>query len=74
MVVFLTSRKEDVMNDTVDFLRANHIRYNYIIWGAPYGERIIVNDKKPSGLETAIAINTPRNIAPKVHFEIDETL
>ena len=27
----------------------------------PYGERILINDKKPSGLRTSIAINKERD-------------
>lgn len=62
MIIFLTSRLEDAAQLTEEFLRENAIRYDIIIYGAPYGERIIVNDQKPSGLKTAIAINTDRNI------------
>lgn len=74
MVVFLTSRGEDVIDATVDFLRANQIRYNHIIWNAPYGERIIVNDRKPSGLETAVAVNLWRDTPIDIRFEVDATL
>jgi hypothetical protein len=61
MVIFLTSRTIDMKEKTEEFLRANAIRYNYIIYGAPYGERIIVNDDKPSGLEMSKAICLKRN-------------
>lgn len=61
MVILLTSREEEYMDYTKKFLSENGIRYNYIIAGVPYGERILINDKKPSGLETAKAINIDRN-------------
>ena len=74
VVIFVTSRKEDVMEQTEEFLREAGIRYAHIIYNAPYGERILVNDAKPSGLETAIAINTSRNESCNVDFITDESL
>ena len=37
------------------------IRYDHIIFDLPYGERILVNDIKPGGLQTSIAVNTQRD-------------
>lgn len=74
MVIILTSRGEDIMDATVEFLHAENIRYDHIIWNAPYGERIVVNDKKPSGLKTAVAINISRDSAPDVSIRVDHTL
>ena len=74
VVIFVTSRKEDVMEQTEEFLREADIRYDHIIYNAPYGERILVNDAKPSGLKTAIAINTSRNESCNVDFITDESL
>lgn len=62
MVVFLTSRKEEYAKITEQFLQENEVRYDAIIYGAPYGERILVNDCKPSGLKTAVAVNTKRDV------------
>ena len=50
------------------------MRYDAIIYGAGYGERILVNDCKPSGLMTALAVNTQRDRFMEDEFEIDETL
>ena len=61
LVIFVTSRTEDYAEITERFLRENGVRYDRIIYGAPYGERIVVNDRKPSGLVTAIAVNTVRD-------------
>lgn len=74
MIVFLTSRTENEKKLTEDFLKEAGIRYDAIIYNAPYGERILVNDKKPSGLTTAIAINTDRDVFMKDEFVVDETL
>lgn len=74
MIVFITSRTDNERELTEKFLSENHIRYDHIIYNAPYGERILVNDKKPSGLETALAVNTSRDSFLDVIFEIDETL
>lgn len=73
-IVFLTSRTENEEELTVRFLKNNNIRYDDIIYNAPYGERILVNDAKPSGLKTAIAVNTKRDEFMKDTFEIDNNL
>ena len=72
LVIIVTSRREDVQEETIAFLRENQIRYDYIIWNAPYGERIVVNDKKPSGLKTAVAVNVERNRFPDLQIIVDE--
>lgn len=74
LVVFVTSRKKEYAELTEAFLKENGIRYDSIIYGAPYGERILINDKKPSGLTTALAVNTERDIFCEVSFEIDDLL
>lgn len=74
MVVFLTSRTEEYRFITEKFLQANSIRYDHIIFGAPYGERILINDDKPSGLKTGIAVNRIRDEAMDLKFEEDERL
>lgn len=74
MIIFLTSRTEDLKKETEEFLIQNNIRYNTIIYNAPYGERILINDKKPSGLKTSIAINTNRDIFLNNNFIIDNNL
>ncbi len=61
MVVILTSRTEDVREQTEFFLREHGVRYDVIIYNAPYGERILVNDDKPSGLRMAVAVEKERD-------------
>lgn len=63
MVIFITSRKREYQEMTERFLDGQGIRYDHIIYEAPYGERILVNDRKPSGLAMAYAINTKRDEA-----------
>ena len=61
MIVFITSRTEEYRVITEEFLKSNNVRFDHIIFDAPFGERIIINDNKPSGLKTGIAINVDRN-------------
>lgn len=73
MIIFLTSRTEEYRELTECFLRENGVRYNHIIFGAPFGERILVNDKKKSGLVMAACVNGDRDIF-SISFRIDESL
>lgn len=73
-IIFLTSRTKEEQECTEAFLEDSAIRYDEIIYNMPYGERILVNDMKPSGLKTALAINTERDIFMKDCFEINEEL
>lgn len=74
MIIFITSRPIELKEETERFLKDNNIRYNHIIYNAPYGERILINDKKMSGLNTAIAVNTKRDEFCNIKFEIDKNL
>jgi ribonucleotide monophosphatase NagD (HAD superfamily) len=74
MIVFITSRPEDCRKMTERFLRDNDIRFDHIIYNAPNGERILINDMKPSGLKTAISINAKRDEFAISSFEIDDKL
>lgn len=73
-IIFLTSRTMEYKNATLTFLQSEGIRYDQIIFGLPYGERILVNDDKPSGLKMSYAINTNRDVFMQDKFAIDETL
>ena len=61
MIVFVTSRTDEYRQVTIDFLETNGLRYNHIIFNAPYGERILINDDKPSGLNCSIAVRLNRD-------------
>ena len=71
-VIILTSRTEEVEEDTLMFLADNQIRYDDILFGIPMGERIVVNDRKPSGIDMAYAFNLDRDRfdLPKVKREL----
>lgn len=70
-ILIVTSRKEECRTQTLKFLREHSIRFDYILFDMPMGERIVVNDKKPSGLDTAVAINLERDRfgVPKIRRE-----
>lgn len=68
-IVIFTSRMEEFRRQTLDFLREHGIRYDEILFEMPMGERIVVNDRKPSGLEMAVALNTDRD-----RFELPEVV
>jgi len=70
-IVFLTSRKEEFRELTETFLEQHGIRYDAILYDLPYGERILLNDRKESGLETAIAVNKERNLEDFPEIFID---
>ena len=74
MIIFITSRDEKYKKETEDFLHENHIRYNNIIYNAPYGERILINDRKPSGLCMAKAISPKRDEFMTERIVINEDL
>ena len=61
MIILLTARPSEYREITEKFLIEKNIRYNHIIFDVPVGERILVNDTKPSGLKTAYAIERTRD-------------
>lgn len=74
MVILLTSRKEKYRKLTEDFFLEHGIRFDHIIFEAPYGERVLINDDKLSGLKTGIAVNVVRNQDFVVDLQIDSSL
>jgi hypothetical protein len=60
-VLIMTAREKEAREKTENFLKENNIRYNEILFEMPMGERILINDDKPSGLKCAYAINPKRN-------------
>ena len=61
MIILLTARPSSVRNITEKFLAEKNIRYDHIIFDAPVGERIVINDNKPSGLVMAYAVERNRD-------------
>ena len=60
-ILILTSRTDEYREMTIGFLKENGIRYDEILFNMPMGERIVVNDRKPSGIDMAVAINIDRD-------------
>ena len=60
-IVILTSRTKKFRKQTLEFLNSHFIRYDDILFNMPMGERIVVNDRKPSGVDMAIAMNIERD-------------
>lgn len=74
MIIFLTSRMDENKDKTIEFLSKNNVRYDHIIFGAPYGERILANDDKPSGLKVSVAIRGKRDESFLPEIKIDDNL
>lgn len=74
MIVFITSRGEEYRKITESFLKEKGVRYEHIIFNAPYGERILINDNKPSGLKTGLCINRERDIWKDITVQEDNSL
>ncbi|MDY3917267.1 MAG: hypothetical protein SOZ01_11215 [Selenomonadaceae bacterium] len=60
-VLILTAREERYREQTETFLQAAGVRYDAIQFGMPVGERILLNDDKPSGLVMSQAVSLARN-------------
>jgi len=60
-IIIMTARPKDIQEQTLKFIEDNGLRYDLAIFGVHHGERIVVNDNKPGGLQTAIAWNVKRN-------------
>lgn len=73
-IIITTSRKKMYKNKTIRFLKKNNIRYNQIIFNLPFGERILINDRKDSGMITSISINLDRNIGINYKIVINDTI
>ena len=73
-ILILKERKEEVIESSIKFLKDNGIRYNEILADIPFGERILLNDMKDSGLKTSYAINLKRDEGLDFSVEVDENL
>ncbi|MBE6085486.1 MAG: hypothetical protein E7203_08575 [Selenomonas ruminantium] len=74
-VLILTAREEAARKATEDFLKQEGIRYDDIKFQIPMGERILLNDSKPSGLKMSYSVECKRNEGLLgLNVEIDEDL
>ena len=60
-IILTTARRESLREKTEQDLSKLGIPYDNLIMGISKGQRIIINDKRPSGEETAFAINVERD-------------
>ena len=61
VVILTTAREEKFKDDTMNFLESKGIKVRQCIFGLPKGLRILINDKKPDGQETAVCVNLDRD-------------
>lgn len=73
-VILLTARKSEDIPSLEQFLREHGIIYHALLCDMPFGERILVNDIKPSGLKTAYAYNKGRDSAFNLVIMEEENL
>lgn len=73
-IILLTARTNSQINDLKSFLSENGIRFDYVISDLPVGERILINDKKISGLKMAHVYNKDRDSGLHLDIEIDKEL
>ncbi len=74
-VIFLTAREEAARPATEAFLSRHGVEYKAIHFEMPMGERILINDDKPSGLPCARSVRLKRNAGPgSINIAIDPDL
>ena len=74
-ILIITGREKEAKEQTIKFLNKVGIRFNEIIFEMPLGERILINDDKPSGLQTSFAVRLKRNEGlENLDVVIDENL
>ena len=61
VVILLSARTEAERPATLAFLEGEGLRFDRAVFGLPSGERVLINDAKPSGLTTALAISVGRD-------------
>jgi hydroxymethylpyrimidine pyrophosphatase-like HAD family hydrolase len=64
-IILITGRKESLRENTEKQLRECGVFYDQLIMGVGGGGRILINDKKSDGSESAWAFNTDRNVGIK---------
>lgn len=64
-IILLTGRKEPMRKTTEEQLANLGIFYDKLVMGVTSGERILINDEKPTGEKTAFAVSIKRNFGIK---------
>ena len=74
-IILLSARKQSDKNTTLAAMDNFGLRYDFAIFDLPYGERILINDKKPKGLETALSLNINRDEGMSdINITVDKSL
>ena len=60
-IILTTGRKESMRTVTEKQLSEIGIFYDQLIMGIGGGERVLINDMKPTGTQTAYSVNLVRN-------------
>lgn len=76
LIILLSARLVTEEQATLDFIKEKNLRFDGAIFGLTKGERILINDMKPTNnLATAIALNVERDIGLRgFRVIIDETI
>lgn len=60
-IVLTTARPEGTRSATMKQLNDWGIFFDQLVMGLPVGPRVVINDRKPDGTNTALSICIPRN-------------
>lgn len=60
-IILMTGRKESSRPHLISLLRANDLFWDKLIMGVGHGVRVLINDIKSNGSNSAIAFNMERN-------------
>ena len=75
LIVLLSARHESEKEASLQFLREAGLRFNHALFDLPTGERVLINDRKPSGLPTAFSVNLDRDEGmSRLEFAVDPAL
>lgn len=74
VIIITTSRPNNQRRKIEEAFYSNGVKNFVLLLDLPYGERLLVNDIKPSGLKTAYAINVQRDSGEICSLNISENL
>ena len=60
-IILMSTRTESEKAATLEFILSHGLRFDQAVFGLPVGERLLLNDAKPGGLQTAIAVVVERD-------------
>lgn len=63
-VVLMSARGIEHSEKALALMAAHGLKVDRLLFGLPTGERVLINDRKPSGLTTAVAVNLARDTGP----------